>query len=94
MMGFVEYEQVDLSHRDEGVHQTLREYFCSAYNDHVLGEVSIPGRLVPQTGAHSTAHWLDTLIEAAAQNVSLLEDQIDRIDLCDVSEQHEKYRDY
>ena len=85
VVGFVENKQVDLGHGDERVHQALCKDFCSAYDDHVLGEIRVPGRFVPQAGTHSTADGFNALVEATSENVCLLKDKVDRVDLSDVS---------
>ena len=58
----VEDKKVYLIHGDEGMHQTLIQDLCCAYNDHIVGEILSPFFFGPQITAHFSAVAFDFLI--------------------------------
>jgi len=73
MVSFIEYQQVDLIHLNERMHEALKEDFCGAHEHHVFCEMLFPHRLRPQIGTHCTAEALNLLVEVTFENRELLE---------------------
>lgn len=81
MMSFVEDEQIDITHADERMHQTLVEDVCCTDNHFTFGKGRLPNASVPQVTAHLAAKAIDGLVQIAIENSILVKDQERRIDL-------------
>ena len=72
VVSFVEDEEIDLSHGDEGAMQASQEDICSADNDHILFSFLLPifhgiGGLLPRAIESG-----DITIEVALEDLILL----------------------
>lgn len=75
MVRLVEDEEIDLIHRNEGMHQALIEDLGCTDNDHIFCEHFPPSPLCPKIAAHLTTEALDLLVEITFKYSKLLEDE-------------------
>lgn len=72
MVGFIEDQNVDLTHFDETIEQALIENLARADNYHTFGEVIIPDLLIPEVWSHRAENVAHILVEIVLQHSRLL----------------------
>jgi hypothetical protein len=85
MVGFIEDQNVDLTHFDESIEQALMDDLACADNYHAFGEVVIPDLLVPEIWSHRTEYVCHILVEIVLQHRRLLEHKSHAVSLVLVS---------
>jgi len=83
MVRLVKYQEIDLVHGNEGMSETLVQYFCGTDNDPVLFEMLEPDVFGPEISSHGAAESCDFMIEVAFKDSKLLKNQVHRRDLQD-----------
>jgi hypothetical protein len=72
MVGFIEDQNIDLTHFDETIEQALIENLARADNYHTFGEVIIPDLLIPEVWSHRAENVAHILVEIVLQHSRLL----------------------
>ncbi len=65
MVGFIEYDEIDLLNAQEPMHESMVQYVSCSNYDHVLLIVLLPDVSRPQLWAHRTAYTFYPVIQVA-----------------------------
>jgi hypothetical protein len=65
-MRLIKYQEVDLAYLHKSIEKTLVENLSRAYYDHVLGEMLVPGLLVPEVHSHAAKEVAHALVNVIA----------------------------
>lgn len=68
VVGLVEDQKIDLIHLDKSIVKAMAEDLCCAYYYHVLFELFIPDRLIPEVCSHGPEEIGHILIYVVAQH--------------------------
>lgn len=81
VMGFIEYQEVDLFHSDVGVQQALVQNLRRTNNNHILLEKLSPSLATPEVRTESSKYVANIYIKIVPQDSCLLVGKGDIINL-------------